>query len=152
MEKQIFQPAGESIRPAIPRRLWGRHIMYIASPKSPWLEGRLNSWNIQVKKIRKYIEDNQPTGCGWPGNIRELEQCVRRILLNNNYQWQKLKTKTAIERFIHEIETGELSGSQLLSHYCSHLYRQLGTYEAISQRTELDRRTVKKYINAHTSD
>ena len=43
MEKQIFHPAGESIRPAIPRRLWGRHIMYIASPKSPWLAGRLNS-------------------------------------------------------------------------------------------------------------
>ncbi len=105
-----------------------------------------------VKKIRKYIDDNQPTGYGWPGNIRELEQCVRRILLNNNYQWQKSKAETAMERFIHEIENGELSGAQLLSHYCSHLYRQLGTYEAVSQRTELDRRTVKKYIYALTSD
>ena len=42
-DKQNFHPAGESIRPAIPRRFWGRHITYIASLKSPWLAGHLNS-------------------------------------------------------------------------------------------------------------
>jgi hypothetical protein len=34
-EKQKFHPSGESIRPAILRRFWGRHITYIAFPTSP---------------------------------------------------------------------------------------------------------------------
>ena len=32
MKQQSFHPAGESIRPAIPRRFWERHIKDIASP------------------------------------------------------------------------------------------------------------------------
>jgi DNA invertase Pin-like site-specific DNA recombinase len=40
-----------------------------------------------------------------------------------------------------------LTASQLLSHYCTRLYQQLGTYKAVARLTELDRRTVKKYIN-----
>jgi len=41
--EDLFFKKWSDLRPAIPRRLWGRHITYIASPKSPWLAGRLNS-------------------------------------------------------------------------------------------------------------
>jgi hypothetical protein len=34
-EKQKFHLSGESIRPAILRRFWERHITYIAFPTSP---------------------------------------------------------------------------------------------------------------------
>ena len=32
LKQQSFHPSGESIRPAIRRRFWGRHIKDIASP------------------------------------------------------------------------------------------------------------------------
>lgn len=35
---------------------------------------------------------------------------------------------------------------QLLAGYCSLLYKRYGTYEEVRRRTELDRRTVKKYV------
>ncbi len=39
-----------------------------------------------------------------------------------------------------------MSAQQLLTLYCRQLYRRFGTYEEVARRTELDRRTVKKYI------
>jgi len=100
-----------------------------------------------VEKIRLYISENQPPGYPWPGNIRELEQCVRRIMLSDHYHWQNFgEDEGKSDQFIHEVEAGTLTGRELLSQYCRRLYRKLGTYEAVSQQTALDRRTVKKYV------
>lgn len=41
---------------------------------------------------------------------------------------------------------GALSARDLLVRYCAMLYDKFGTYEEVSRRTQLDRRTVKKYI------
>lgn len=100
-----------------------------------------------VEKLHHYITTNQPRDYAWPGNIRELEQCSRRILLNNNYSWQQdvHDEKTIIS----QMENGELTAQQLLAKYCSQLYSNRGTYEAVARLTELDRRTVKKYIESN---
>ncbi len=100
-----------------------------------------------VTKIKKYILINQPSDYPWPGNIRELEQCVRRILLNGNYSWQQpLTSEDKSTQLAQEFTRGALSATGLLSEYCKLLYEQSGTYEAVAKRTELDRRTVKKYV------
>lgn len=41
---------------------------------------------------------------------------------------------------------GTLTAQQLLGIYCRRLYENLGTYEAVAGVTNLDRRTVRKYI------
>ncbi len=102
--------------------------------------------NDLVEKVATYIHKNQPKQYSWPGNIRELEQCARRILLKNSYQWQTPSTGSASEQLMADIETGAVSGQELLSQYCKILYKKHGTYEAVAQQTRLDRRTVKKYI------
>ena len=43
---------------------------------------------------------------------------------------------------------GDFTAQQLVSRYCKVLHKSLGTYEAVARRTELDRRTVKKYVNS----
>ncbi len=85
----------------------------------------------------------------WPGNVRELEQCVRGVLLKRGYSGDERDTapegKTSL---IQEIETGTMDAQQLLSQYCTMLYNRFGTYEEVARRANLDRRTVKKYIQS----
>ncbi|BCL60239.1 Fis family transcriptional regulator [Desulfomarina profundi] len=103
------------------------------------------------EKTTAYIREHQPEEYHWPGNIRELEQCVRRFILNSCYQWQQPLTESDSEAFLADINNGSLSATELLSRYCKILYEKSGTYEAVSQQTRLDRRTVKKYILLNNS-
>ena len=83
----------------------------------------------------------------WPGNVRELEQCVRRIMIKRDYEPDTLNLQEDCQdQFLADITAGSLDGQSLLSGYCSMLYKEHGTYEAVSQITKLDRRTVKKHI------
>jgi len=43
-------------------------------------------------------------------------------------------------------DLGEISAQRLLQNYCQSLYECHGSYEAVARITQLDRRTVKKYI------
>ncbi len=98
-----------------------------------------------VNSIGNKILSSQPENYSWPGNIRELEQCVRRILISNHYSWQITEDQSAA-KLSTQINKGTISAQQLLTEYCRALYDKLKTYEAVAKVTELDRRTVKKYI------
>ncbi len=96
-------------------------------------------------RLVESIGENYP----WPGNVRELEQAVRSILLNRIYTGYLKEDKDDLGKLLKKgIDAGSLPAKDLLSGYCRLLYDRLGTYEAVSQRTGLDRRTVKKHITA----
>ena len=83
----------------------------------------------------------------WPGNVRELEQAVRRILLTGDYAGSAPpKGKDLVERLTAGIEAETLDADALLAGYCALLYENTGNYEAVARQTNLDRRTVKKYV------
>ena len=50
--------------------------------------------------------------------------------------------------WLDDMKQGQLSAQELLSHYCYMLYSRFGTYEEVAEKTALDRRTVKKYIDS----
>ena len=83
----------------------------------------------------------------WPGNVRELEQCVRRILLKRDYAGDQRAIEADEPALLtRHIAAGTLDAQALLSRYCGFLYKKYGTFEEVARRTNLDRRTVKKYI------
>lgn len=97
----------------------------------------------------KIIGESVPAGYKWPGNVRELEQCIRRILLKKCYTVEASGDERGGVGKIQEVlERGELTAQQLLSRYCMMLYKKMGTYESVSRRIGLDRRTVKKYVES----
>jgi transcriptional regulator with PAS, ATPase and Fis domain len=99
--------------------------------------------DMVVSSLRASLPETYP----WPGNVRELEQAVRRILLNGRYDG--IATSDAgddEDRLAEELRDGGLTATELTSRYCRLLYRRLGSYEQVARRIELDRRTVKKYI------
>jgi transcriptional regulator with AAA-type ATPase domain len=95
--------------------------------------------------VKKVIDETVGRDYAWPGNVRELEQAIRRILLTRSYsgQRQNLDLRAALQS---GLEDGSLDAESLISGYCTLLHQRHGTFEEVSRRTRLDRRTVKKYI------
>ena len=97
--------------------------------------------------VLEALKRDLPAGYPWPGNVRELEQAARRVLLNGNYRGESHEAGLSAEGEICEkLRSGTMTARDLLGHYCSTLYHQLGTYEEVARRTGLDRRTVKRYV------
>jgi len=96
---------------------------------------------------RTVIRERLGRAYHWPGNVRELEQCVRRILLKRDYAGDQRAIEADEPALLtRHIAAGTLDAQALLSRYCGFLYKKYGTFEEVARRTNLDRRTVKKYI------
>ena len=100
------------------------------------------------KTILKILDKELVTDYHWPGNVRELEQAARRVLLTRHYSGDTCSnvSSSTLHRLQKAIEDESINAQQLLSSYCKILYQKYGTYEVVSRITQLDRRTVKKYI------
>lgn len=100
-----------------------------------------------VEMVHNVISKELGKHYPWPGNVRELEQCVRRVLLKRSYSGdEKAVAPNEKKTLSQEIESGAMDAQTLLCNYCTMLYSRLGTFEEVARRTNLDRRTVKKYI------
>lgn len=98
-------------------------------------------------RLHRQIVQQLGTGYAWPGNVRELEQCVRRLLINRQYMPFEGTSCRGVDGYLKEgIEKSTLDAQTLIAGYCYILYKRYGTYEAVAQRTRLDRRTAKKHI------
>jgi transcriptional regulator with AAA-type ATPase domain len=100
------------------------------------------------EEARIWIARNLGTAYAWPGNIRELEQCVRNVLVRGEYRPARAEPTDTEPRLSDQIEAGALTADALLERYCAIVYRASGSYEAAARRLGLDRRTVKARVLA----
>jgi DNA-binding NtrC family response regulator len=101
-----------------------------------------------VNEVLNIIKKNLGESYRWPGNVRELEQCVRRIILKKEYHGDhSVKSNDSVTSLLNEISAGAINADTLLGRYCKLLYDKHKSYEAVSEIVQLDRRTVKKYID-----
>lgn len=97
--------------------------------------------------VRRTIGEQLGKDYTWPGNVRELAQCVRRIIIRRAYEGdQGRDTHGPSDQLGQDLRAGRLTAEQVMARYCGLLYERLGTYEEVARRTDLDRRTVKRYI------
>ena len=95
-----------------------------------------------------WITANLGPSYAWPGNIRELEQCVRNVLVRGEYRPARAEGEPGLAD---QIEAGALTADELLDRYCESVYRSSGSYEAAARRLQLDRRTVKARVLRHSA-
>jgi DNA-binding NtrC family response regulator len=93
--------------------------------------------------VKKHLGRDYP----WPGNFRELEQCVRNVLIRHEYRPQHLGSNSAARDFVDEIHAGELTADELLRRYCTLIYSRTKNLEETARRLKLDRRTVKAKVD-----
>ena len=99
-------------------------------------------------EVVAWIDGHLGLDYAWPGNIRELEQCVRNVMIRREYHPAKSACGgTAANELAVAIEAGTLSADELLKRYCTLIYAKTGSYEATAERLKLDRRTVKAKID-----
>jgi len=97
-------------------------------------------------EVMAWIERNLPPGYPWPGNYRELEQCLKNVLIRRDYRPSQPAAEDARDKFERDFRAGKLTAEQVLSQYCAVVYRQTGSYEETARRVQLDRRTVKSKV------
>jgi sigma-54 dependent transcriptional regulator, flagellar regulatory protein len=98
--------------------------------------------------VREVIDRRLGVDYRWPGNVRELAQCVRRVILKRDYESNVCAPEAPgdLDRLMDQIRAGALRSEDLVARYCRMLYERFGTYEEVARRADLDRRTVKRYL------
>ncbi len=86
----------------------------------------------------------------WSGNVRELEQAIRRILLTGTYEGDTAAEPAEKIALGQAVEAGNLTAKELVARYCCELYETYGNYGEVARRTDLDWRTVKKNVQRET--
>ncbi len=79
---------------------------------------------------------------GWPGNMRELEQCVYNIMIRGAYR--PLEPAVAPSPSPQGLPTAD----EVLQHYCASVHAQTGSYLETARLLDLDPRTVRTKVSA----
>ena len=101
-----------------------------------------------AREVTAWIDENLEPDYAWPGNYRELEQCIKNVLIRRDYRPSRKPAEDPGEALAQDFKAGRMTADQLLSRYCVLVYRHTGSYEETARRLQLDRRTVKSKIVA----
>ncbi len=88
----------------------------------------------------------------WPGNIRELEQCVRNVMIRKSYtpakQSRERTGSTPQDHFARDVAAGDFTLEELIERYVSMVYAAEDKhYGRASKRLNMDWRTLKQRLN-----
>ncbi len=100
-----------------------------------------------LDEVEGWIAKNLPRDYAWPGNYRELEQCVRNIIIRQSYR--PLEAQEQDDTWIRRFHEGEFTADELLARYAAEVYRLTGSYGEAARRLAMDRRTVKAKVEAY---
>ncbi len=96
----------------------------------------------------RWIGQNLDPSYDWPGNYRELEQCVKNVLIRRNYRPSRAPSADPAEALADDVRRGAVTADELLTRYCTLVYGRAGSYEETARRLGIDRRTVKAKVEA----
>jgi len=101
-----------------------------------------------TNEVMRAIEVAPGLDYHWPGNFRELEQCVRRVMVRGSYQPRPAAVNPdARQRIAANIVAGRFTADELLRQYCTLLYAASPNYSTVAEKLALDRRTVRAKID-----
>ncbi len=103
-----------------------------------------------AREVEAWIEKHLGRDYRWPGNFRELEQCVRNVLVRGAYHPAAAPAghdACGFDALSESVRAGQLTADELLDRYCTLIYARSGSYEEAARRLAMDRRTVKSKVD-----
>jgi DNA-binding NtrC family response regulator len=101
-----------------------------------------------AKEAETWIHENLGSDYAWPGNIRELEQCVWNLLIRKTYSPPSSQCNDARDRLAQAVREERLSADDLLRHYFTQVHSQTKNYQETGRRLGVDGRTAKARVDA----
>ena len=110
-----------------------------------------------------WIEQNLGIEYAWPGNIRELEQCVKNVLIRKPNGTPNRTVGCSVPGdsstqpansdglFFKALLAGELTLDEVSQGYASHVYQQTGRFDLAASKLGVNWRTVRSKIRLHRS-
>jgi transcriptional regulator with PAS, ATPase and Fis domain len=105
-----------------------------------------------AEEVVQWVNRHLGEDYAWPGNFRELEQCVRNVLIRHEYYPPAQPIVPPGSDLAADLASGKLTAEQLVQHYCKLVYAKTHNYEETARRLGLDRRTVKSKVAAQASE
>lgn len=100
---------------------------------------------VLALECRQWIRKHMPAGYDWPGNFRELEQCVRNLMIHGKYYPHGIVNEVE-EDVLTAVRSGELDLEALISLVVNQEYAKTPSFAEVAYRLKVDPRTVKKYL------
>jgi DNA-binding NtrC family response regulator len=105
-----------------------------------------------AKEAVDWIAVQMGANYAWPGNIRELEQCVRNVMIRKSYTPVRQNPRpvggSAHDRFARDVAGGRFTLEELIENYVSMIYAaEERHYGRASKRLNVDWRTLKQKLN-----
>jgi DNA-binding NtrC family response regulator len=110
------------------------------------LVGKEESDSI-TDEVVMWINANLGREYSWPGNFRELEQCVRNVVVREEYRAVQVPARGAHDELARAVRAGNLTAEELLRRYTCLIHAQTDNIEGTARRLDLDRRTVKARLD-----
>lgn len=99
-------------------------------------------------EVAGWIDRHLGLDYGWPGNMRELEQCVRSVVVHGGYQPLAAEGRAPAAELARCLAGSRLRADELVSLYCSVVHERTGSFSATGRELGLDRRTVAARVAA----
>ena len=97
----------------------------------------------------EWIRASLPADYPWPGNFRELEQCLRNVLVHRAYRPPRRRFERPDDALDRALAPARWTADELVDRYCALAVEATGSFSAAGRRLELDRRTVRSRSAAH---
>lgn len=104
--------------------------------------------DVLAAEVETAIERSPGRDYAWPGNFRELEQCVRSVMLRGEYRVTSAASTDARQAIATGMLAGTFTAEDLLRNYCTLLYARTRNYSHVAEMLGVDRRTVRAKVDA----
>ena len=99
-------------------------------------------------EIANWIVQHLGLDYAWPGNIRELEQCVRNVVVRGEYVPLRERQPSGKEIEFARLASAQLTADELLTWYCKLAYAKTGSFVEAAERLGIDRRTLRRRVRS----